>query len=510
MYRSKEQKTYATLIERAIARPGAPLLAGAAAGLGKTHGYSLPLLRSGKRVAIAFSTRALIAQYLGSDALAAAMAAAPGTTVAELKSRRDFDSAKDYREHRDQALAAQVLLVTHAAALIDARMSDYAQLRERDVVLFDEADLLADAADLRSTFEISADVLKDCGAGDDLRAAAETVKRKAADAEDRAAASAIVYALDTPRWYRVVGWSDDGALLLKHRMPGRMLRPLLFEVPRVIFTSGTLQVGGRFDHFVRALGLLQIDPASTHIDPAQHGQLEVVMVDAELSAEEQATRIAQAARPALVLTTSHATTRKLAALLPGSVARAEGEALADVLARCPADGIMVAAGAWSGLDDPRLRWATVVLPTAPYGPPATISGQQVSHYIDSEVCAIRRTNQGLHRGLRTPDARCTLLLLDERFNRPALRQAIPERFRAAVVLGAQEGQKHQMTQRERSIRPKALKHYGSRCMHPGCTETAEHRLDAHHKKPISDGERFTLMEDVAILCKHHHADVHHE
>jgi hypothetical protein len=28
-------------------------------------------------------------------------------------------------------------------------------------------------------------------------------------------------------------------------------------------------------------------------------------------------------------------------------------------------------------------------------------------------------------------------------------------------------------------------------MHPGCTETAEHRLDAHHKKPISDGERFT-------------------
>jgi hypothetical protein len=40
------------------------------------------------------------------------------------------------------------------------------------------------------------------------------------------------------------------------------------------------------------------------------------MVDAELSAEDQAKRIAQAAKPALVLTTSHATTRKLAALLP--------------------------------------------------------------------------------------------------------------------------------------------------------------------------------------------------
>ena len=50
-----------------------PLLAGAAAGLGKTHGYSIPLLRSGLRVAIAMSTRQLIA-HLRADKFAALQA----------------------------------------------------------------------------------------------------------------------------------------------------------------------------------------------------------------------------------------------------------------------------------------------------------------------------------------------------------------------------------------------------------------------------------------------------
>ena len=161
-FRSPEQAAYARLIESAL-RPGPPLLAGAAAGLGKTHGYTLPLVKSGRRVAVALSTRQLIDQYLRSDALRAALAARPASVVA-LQPRSAFDSDRAHREHKAQALAADVLVLTHAAALIDSLAPDYAELRQRDVLLFDEADLLADAADLRSTFRIEAAVLEDCKA----------------------------------------------------------------------------------------------------------------------------------------------------------------------------------------------------------------------------------------------------------------------------------------------------------------------------------------------------------
>jgi hypothetical protein len=72
--------------------------------------------------------------------------------------------------------------------------------------------------------------------------------------------------------------------------------------------------------------------------------------------------------------------------------------------------------------------------------------------IDSRARSRPRASDRARSAATDAHARRTLLLLDERFNRPSLRQAIPERFRAAVVLGAQEGQEHQMTQRKRSIR----------------------------------------------------------
>lgn len=511
MYRSREQAAYARLIAGATGI-GPPLLAGAAAGLGKTHGYSIPLLQSGRRVAIAMSTRQLIEQYMQSEALKAAQSVAPAT-VAVLQPRGQFVSDRSYREHREQALSAQVLVITQAAALIDSLNPGYAALRERDVVLFDEADLLADAADLRSTFSISPETLLECGAeGADPRTAAMLVKSKAERTEDRVAAAAVLYALDHPAWYKVVGLDDDdGALTLKHRMPGRMLGPLVRDARRCIFTSGTLQVSGRFDYFVMALGLRTIDPASRHIDPAHHGVLDIQPVPAELTVDEKAQRIRAAARPALVLTTSHTDTQALGALIPEATVRRPDEPLLDALARCPDDGILVAAGAWSGLDAPRLRWKTVVIPKAPYGPPSTIDGQGVTRYIDSRVTAVRRICQGLHRGLRTPDAECALLLLDPRCSRPELREAIPSRFRVAWE-SFEEGERQDAlvneAKRYASLRPRALKHYGARCSWPGCQETNPAWLEVHHKDPVSEGVRRTTMDDLAVLCANHHRETH--
>lgn len=512
-YRSAEQAAYAKLISGAL-RPGPPLLAGAAAGLGKTHGFTIPLVESGKRVAIALSTRQLIDQFLESDALKQALSHRSANVVA-LQTRSQFSSAKQYREHKELAKNADVLVITHAGALIDSFMPNYAELRSRDVLLFDEADLLADAADLRSTFSISFAVLEDCAAaGLSHLEAALKIKSKADADEDRAAASAIIYAMEHPAWYRTVGIEENGALTLKHRMPGRMLKRLITESSRCIFTSGTLQVSGRFDHFVHAIGLQAIAPESRHIEPKHHGALQVDVASDPMSPEDMATRISNSQRPVLVLTTSHALTAELSRHCPGSVARLPAEPLADALKRCPADGIFIAAGAWSGLDDPSLRWKTVVIPKTPYLRPAILDEKQVTRYLDSKVVAIRRTNQGLHRGLRTPDAKCTLLLLDPRSGRDELREAIPARFKVAwesFEEGSLVVRSHLAEEKARSaaLRSAALRHHGARCSHPDCALSALHLLDVHHINPIALGERKTTLGDVVVLCKNHHAEAHH-
>ena len=510
-FRSTEQQQYARLIETAL-QPGPPLLAGAAPGLGKTHGYSIPLVRSGLRIAIAMSTRQLIDQYLGSAALEAALQGTHASVVA-LQTRHSFGNARAYQEHRQQALAAQVLVLTHAAALIDSLQAGYAHLRERDVVLFDEADLLADAADLRSTFRLGPDTLKACGAaGLSPKAAADKVF-ESSDIEERCAARAILLALERPAFYKVVGFEEDGGLVLKHRMPGRMLKPLVQAAKRCVFTSGTLQVQGRFDHFTRALGLRHIAPESRHIDPEHHGVLKIDVAPDNLDTPAMALRIAAAKRPTLVLTNSHDMSHQLGQHLPEAVVRGPQEPLSEAVQRCPDDGLLIAAGAWSGLDAPRLRWQTVVIPQTPYGPPSLVDGQQLTSYLDSAVVALRRTHQGLHRGLRAPDAICTLLLLDPRSARPALREAIPKRFQTDWALFEEGGavlQTHLKRERHAQLRKAALKHYGMRCMDPGCAATSDHLLEVHHTRPISQGERRTTLNEVVVLCKNHHAQAHHD
>jgi hypothetical protein len=234
-----------------------------------------------------------------------------------------------------------------------------------------------------------------------------------------------------------------------------------------------------------------------------------------MTSEQVALRIAAAERPVLVLTTSHALTAELGSLCRGSVARLPGETLADVLARCADDAILIAAGAWSGLDDPRLRWKTVVIPKTPYLRPTMLDEKQVTRYLDSKVVAIRRTYQGLHRGLRTPEAHCTLLLLDPRSGRDELREAIPARFKVdweSFEEGSLVVRTHLAQEKTRSaaLRNAALKHHGARCSHAGCQATAVHLLDVHHLIPVSLGERKTTLTDVVVLCKNHHADAHHQ
>ena len=294
-----------------------------------------------------------------------------------------------------------------------------------------------------------------------------------------------------------------------------MLKRLISESPKCIFTSGTLQVSGRFDYFVKALGLQAIAPESRHIDPTKHGTLDVELAPDPMTAAAMAARISVAQRPVLVLTTSHAITAELGSLCQDAIARLPDEPLAEALNRCPDDGIFIAAGAWSGLDDPRLRWKSIVIPKTPYLRPTVLDDKPVTRYLDSKVVALRRTNQGLHRGLRTPDAHCTLLLLDPRSGRDELREAIPARFKVNWEFfeeGSVVVRTHLAEEKTRSaaLRSAALKHHGSKCAHDGCPVSAVHLLDVHHRKPIAQGTRKTTMDDVVVFCKNHHAEAHHQ
>lgn len=52
-----------------------------------------------------------------------------------------------------------------------------------------------------------------------------------------------------------------------------------------------------------------------------------------------------------------------------------------------------------------------------YGRTTILDDHEVSRYVDSRNAAVRRFRQGMARGLRTPDAVCTLHLLGSRFDR---------------------------------------------------------------------------------------------
>jgi len=445
VYRSKEQTQFASRVDSHLASGGAPLLLEGAAGLGKTRGYLAPLLATGKPVAICVPTRALATQLLESSDMTAVRS---GQSVEIFTPRRSFETVAQYQAHKLACLAADILICTHQAALIDV-LADGALLglRERHAVLFDEADQLPDAAALR--FDCAIDsytfgILSVKPGANHRKTVDEVLKalpRHLADMDEPAAIKAtcraIMDALDAPVWYQNVGMDEVGALRLVHQLPARMLKRLLTH-QRLIFVSATLTINGTFDDFKRALGLKDVSPWSAAIEPSRHGQLDIISEDWDKDAPDHLAKVASHVSTlqgaVLVIVTSHDDAAKLAALIPGATVRgisdvtglleSTGQAAARMTAN--ASNVLVAAGAWAGLDTP-IRWRHVVMPKAPYGPPTILDEHEVSRYVDARNTAVRRFRQGLARGLRTPEAVCTLHLLDGRFDRAEFVKALPRK-----------------------------------------------------------------------------------
>lgn len=89
--------------------------------------------------------------------------------------------------------------------------------------------------------------------------------------------------------------------------------------------------------------------------------------------------------------------------------------------------------------------------------------------------AVRRFRQGLARGLRTPDAVCTLHLLDGRFDRAEFTKALPIRF--APAYQARFGMVELRT-RQAEFRKRIFDKFNGRCPISGCDEASA--LEAAH------------------------------
>src|SRR5216117_43080 len=84
-----EQAALAEAVERALAGEE-HLVAEAGTGVGKSLGYLIPALESGRRVVIATATKALQEQLLEKDVPAAARALRREVRVAVLKGRQNY------------------------------------------------------------------------------------------------------------------------------------------------------------------------------------------------------------------------------------------------------------------------------------------------------------------------------------------------------------------------------------------------------------------------------------
>jgi Rad3-related DNA helicase len=462
-------------------------------GLGKTRAYLAALAASSRTVAIVLPTHQLIDQLLASSDLTAV-----DMEIAVFRPSRMFEVRADYLAQRQTARDARVMLCTAASVIIDQRLKgEYNGATEREVLLFDEADQLPDMAALQSDFVIDAALLQ----GQPLRVALERIsitKSHLVEAEQKAAARVMLEILAEPVGYASVGIDDDGNARLHHRLPGRLLKKVSKRASSV-FISATLSHAGKFDNFKNAMGLESISELSVSIDPERHGAMDFIVHAHEVETEEWFTAVVNgiraAKRPTLVVTPSHDLTERLQAVLGDQ------------------PDLLIKAGAWAGMDTPT-RWRTVIIPRVPFGAPIVVDGEAVTSYLDAKVTASRRMRQAIGRGLRTPDAVCTVIVFDARVEK--LGNFVPERFtsqwtqRKVFEEGAREELVLSKAERDPGLRKATLKHYGSKCQYEGCTVNQPHMLDVHHLDPIAEGVRRTTLKDVTVLCANHHRQAHFE
>lgn len=500
MFRSEEQHKFHNLVAAHIRAGDGPLLLEGGTGLGKTRAYLAALAGTEGRIAIVLPTHQLIEQLSSSADLEAV-----GLTVSSFRPSWLFEDRKAYMSHRDVVMQGRIMLCTAASVMIDQRLGgNYNGSSQRSYLLFDEADQLPGAAALQRDLEITSGEIR--GAGIRFTSVEAVLERilgdRQLDPELRAKAMMAKEARDAPVWYQSVGANDDGGITLHHRLPGRMLRRIANE-GRAAFVSATLTVGGKFDDFRRSMGIGAISSLSDIIEPQKHGEITLRTP----VGYDPVKVIRSAEKPCLCVTPSFDLADSISANIPEAVVRRADETAQEAASRVTENGILIAAGAWAGLDTP-IRWASVVVPRIPFDRPTVIDEKIESRYLDSRNVAVRRMRQVVGRGIRTPDAKCTIYILDDRYKK--LGTFLPDRFSDSWVEGGRV--EYTLTKAERSpaYRQPVLRKYGCKCLACGWVPKVPQQIEVHHLDPIAEGVRTTTLSDLIPLCANCHRLAHSE
>lgn len=500
MFRSEEQRRFYQIVAKHIKEQDGPLLLEGGTGLGKTRAYLAAISEAKGRIAVVLPTHQLIDQLIISSDLESI-----GLSVTAFRRAGFFDTRAEYLEHRDTAMNGRVMICTAASVMIDQRLDGaYNGASERDYLIFDEADQLPSAAALQRDLMVTKAETQDAGILfiDMVETLQSLIGKKEIDAEVKARAKIISEALSSPAWYQKVGVNDDGDIELVHRLPGRLLSKIANK-GNVAFISATLQVGRSFNDFKRSMGIKGESRLSGSIEPENHGS---ITVTAELEADVIDV-IKGAAKPCLVVTTSFDDAESISSSLPDAIIRKRDETTSEAAARVTGDGILIAAGAWAGLDTP-IRWASIVVPKIPFEKPTVLEKKIESSYIDSRNVATRRMRQVVGRGLRSPDAVCEIYILDSRYKK--IGEFLPDRFRESWREGELGEYLAKERTRNRAYRAKVFQEYGLKCVACDHEPPTQSILDVHHLDPIAEGVRNTTLKDLVPLCPTCHRYAHQE
>lgn len=519
MFRSQEQKNFSSIITAHIQVHDTPLLLEGGTGLGKTRAYLFALVeaaKKGKKIAIVLPTHQLIDQLLGSSDL---IATKGEVVIDSFRPQSMFETRQSYELNKEVALGAQIMICTMASVIIDQRLNgEYNGVIHRDYILFDEADQLPDMTALQSDFQITIEDLKalDIKVSSAIEALNKILGKpnRVVEPEIKAAAKVILEAIEEPAWYQKGGYDDEGNIVLTHKLPGRLLKKISNQ-RYVAFISATLSVNESFDDFQFAMGIKDRSILSDFIEPEKHGELIFNIQPFDIDKDKSEWLIAtiktinEAPKPCLVITTSHESSLSLGSSIPQATVRISGETTTESAKRMTNE-ILIAAGAWAGLDTP-IQWASVVIPRVPFGQPNVIEGEIFTKYLDARNTAVRRLRQAIGRGIRRPDSQCTIFILDGRVKK--LPNFIPKRFQSSWNSQTfTEGNRVEITyskaERDPSVRKAALKHYGNQCMSCNYLPKVISQLDVHHINPISEGERKTTLYDLVVLCANCHRLAH--
>ena len=256
---------------------------------------------------------------------------------------------------------------------------------------------------------------------------------------------------------------EPPALAVVHRAPVRLLRHVFETAHTAFLVSATLAAPSARpspNDLLRALGIGpgarapgRINaPGWADLQPRRYGEMDFRFADRSAPAPvrhvddapvsdpghlDYVARAIEAARESgrvLVLCTSYALAEELAARVRDAIVHVRGTRLASRVEafRADAHAVLLTPAAWTGLSLPGCV-DHVVVPRIPFRPPSVedeakrrflealgFAASHIEGLIASDRgAAVRRTlAQGLGRGIRGPEERCTVWLLDPRFPLP--------------------------------------------------------------------------------------------